>query len=49
MGRPHTVVKIAEQRDFSTVVWLLIQQDGHNLACGLLAAEMARTRWLGWC
>jgi hypothetical protein len=36
------MVKVAEQRDFSSVVYLLVQQDGHDLARGRAAAEVAR-------
>ena len=39
---PKSTVKVAEQRDFSSVVYLLVQQDGHDLTRG-----PAPPRWLG--
>jgi hypothetical protein len=39
---PKSTVKVAEQRDLSSVVYLLVQQDGHDLARGSAAAEVAR-------
>jgi hypothetical protein len=39
---PKPTVKVAEQRDLSSVVYLLIQQDGHDLTRGTAAP-----RWLG--
>ena len=39
---PKPTVKVAEQRDLSPMVYLLVQQDGHNLTRGPAAAEVTR-------
>jgi hypothetical protein len=35
-------VKVPEQRDLASMVYLLVQQDGHHLARGSAAAQVAR-------
>jgi hypothetical protein len=42
---PKATVEVAEQRDLSSVVDLLIQQNSHHLASGSAAAEVARARF----
>src|SRR5215213_7615514 len=40
---PKPSVKVAEQRDLSSMVYLLVQQDGDDLARGAAAPEVAGT------